>query len=156
MKKTKKTPQQLRTEYKNSLIRENDRMARALALQRDNYECQMTGRRSNLEVHHIYPKNLYRHMRWELENLITLNFMAHKYGKKSAHGDGVEFAKWLAHKLSPDRLQYLHEESQRIAHIDITWIEMENIRLRFLCNKHGIDAEHPERAYQEIQGVIGD
>jgi hypothetical protein len=58
-------------------------------------KCAVTGETGILDAHHIIPRQVCSGMRFDPENGILLSKSAHKFGKFSAHKNGVWFADWL-------------------------------------------------------------
>lgn len=58
-------------------------------------KCAVTGETGILDAHHIIPRQICSGMRFDPENGILLSKSAHKFGKFSAHKNGVWFADWL-------------------------------------------------------------
>jgi len=58
-------------------------------------QCEKCGRKTNLNAHHLLPKELYpeyRHCEW---NGICLCARCHRWGKGSAHQDPIGFISFL-------------------------------------------------------------
>ena len=63
---------------KQKLIRQCDDLVREIVLRRDNYTCQYSGKKDNLQIsHYITRSNL--HLRFNLDNLVTLNAGIHLF-----------------------------------------------------------------------------
>ncbi len=96
MKRKKKTQRQL-------LIRQNDDLARQIALLRDDATCQRTYRKANIQVCHVFSRSNLR-LRWELDNLVCLNAGVHLYW---AHKEPLEFFEWIEERLGKHRFEVL-------------------------------------------------
>lgn len=88
-----------------------------LVKDRDGRKCQVCGMHPDspiaLQAHHIIPRTIYA-LRHDVKNGITLCVGHHKWGKFSAHGNGLWFTKWLKeHK--PEQYEYL---MQRLIEIE--------------------------------------
>lgn len=57
--------------------------------------CEITGETGILDAHHIIPRQICSGLRFEPQNAIVLTKSAHKFGRKSAHKNGIWFAEWL-------------------------------------------------------------
>lgn len=73
--------------------------------ERDNNQCAMCGKTGLLHVHHILPKERYKELRFDKMNLITLCPSHHRFGKYSAHKNGLFFSEFLRLKR-PIQYQY--------------------------------------------------
>ena len=62
-------------------------------LARDNYICQVCKKKGN-QPHHIIPK-MFRILRWEIDNGITLCYSCHIANRYSAHKNAIWFSNWL-------------------------------------------------------------
>lgn len=65
--------------------------------QRDNYTCQICGKKiekKNCHAHHIIPKGV-KLTRWDIDNGITLCYRCHKVGLFSPHMNAIWFTFWL-------------------------------------------------------------
>ncbi len=58
-------------------------------------DCNVCGAEKIINVHHILPKERYPEFKYEFLNGIVLCVKCHKFGKYSAHKNGMWFAKWL-------------------------------------------------------------
>ena len=87
-----------------ALIRESEILLRQQMLERDGYKCLMCGKESYLQMSHIYPKGIYRHMRFELDNVVTHCRACHLF---KWHRDIVGSYEWLQKTLDPTRLKKL-------------------------------------------------
>ena len=76
-------------------------------------KCEVCGYVGVLNVHHILPKERYKEFKTEPMNGVLLCQNHHKFGKLSAHRNGIWFFLWLkgAH---PDKLNWAirHLEEQ--------------------------------------------
>jgi hypothetical protein len=68
----------------------------------------MCGKAEHLNVHHILQKELYPEFRQEVWNGITLCVGHHKFSRRSAHRDSLNFFEWLRTKQE-QRFKYIHE-----------------------------------------------
>lgn len=79
---------------KKKLERHLWKIFRNMAISRDK-GCIICGSKNNINVHHIYPKELGM-LKYNLNNLVVLCVSHHKYNFQiSAHKNGFAFYKWL-------------------------------------------------------------
>ena len=65
------------------------------AMKRDNYTCQITGKKSNVVVHHLNSYNTHKELACDLDNLISLDADFHKlYHDICGRGDNTEEQFW--------------------------------------------------------------
>lgn len=62
---------------------------------RDDNKCVVCGHTEHLNAHHILPKETYKELMLEVMDGITLCSSHHKFGKFSAHKNGIWFSHWL-------------------------------------------------------------
>lgn len=62
-------------------------------------KCEVTGESGILDAHHIIPRQICSGLRFDPDNGIALTKSAHKFGRKSAHKNGLWFADWLKTNL---------------------------------------------------------
>lgn len=58
-------------------------------------KCAVTGETGVLDAHHIIPRQICSGLRFDPRNGILLSKSAHKFGRRSAHKNGLWFASWL-------------------------------------------------------------
>lgn len=61
--------------------------------ERDNYICQVCSKKGN-QAHHILPR-MFKQLRHELDNGLTLCYSCHIANKYSAHKNPIWFYHWL-------------------------------------------------------------
>jgi hypothetical protein len=71
-------------------------------------KCEVCNSEGILNVHHILPKERYQEFKIEPMNGVLLCQSHHKFGKISAHRNGIWFAKWLSEK-HPDKYKWAQE-----------------------------------------------
>jgi len=81
-----------------------DREWRKLVLESCNFKCVICGATIRPNAHHIIPRN-FKETRWDVNNGIILCPKHHKFGKFSAHKNGLWFIKFLQEH---DRFKYNH------------------------------------------------
>ena len=65
------------------------------AERRDNYTCQITGKKGNVVVHHLNSYNTHKELACDLDNLISLDVDFHKlYHDTCGRGDNTEEQFW--------------------------------------------------------------
>jgi len=81
---------------KKGLIRKKDCEWKDIIRERDNYTCQICGKKINkyAHSHHIVPRQL-KELRWDVNNGITLCFNHHKVGSYSPHQNALWFSEWM-------------------------------------------------------------
>lgn len=57
--------------------------------------CEVCSTTVNLDAHHILPKEMWKHLKFELWNGVCLCKKCHKFGRFSAHKNPIWFAYWL-------------------------------------------------------------
>lgn len=74
---------------KQRLRKKADSLWKEIVLRRNNKVCELTGQAYALDPHHFYPKGLYGHLRYCLENGIALqkglHFAHHHKGDPEIH-----------------------------------------------------------------------
>ena len=97
-----------RKKSKKTEIRELDDIWKKKVKERDNYTCQICGKKiqgKNCHAHHILPRQI-KGMRWDIDNGITLCYQHHKVGIYSPHQNAIWFFGWMnVHKSK--QLKYL-------------------------------------------------
>ena len=92
------------------LIRKLDRLAPVKCKERDHYICQRCGSRPaarGLHSHHaVIGRSDYR-TRWDLDNLVCLDYGCHRW----AHSNGALFAEWFKEKY-PERVSSVLAKTQ--------------------------------------------
>lgn len=85
------------------------------ALVRDNFACVRCGKRDNLQAAHLLPKGLYPRMRFELDNILTLDVGCHLF---FAHKDPLGFAAFVNEKY-PGLYDRLRERARVAGKINL-------------------------------------
>ncbi len=81
--------------------------------ERDGHACQKCGYNvypRGLHAHHIFSKGAHPHMRFDVEDGITLCLRHHLYW---AHTDGCEFTEWLKTWMGEERYTVLLQRAKR-------------------------------------------
>ena len=94
---------------KKTIEREQLKKWRLLVLERDNSVDQITGEKligRNCQVHHVLDKKNFPHLKFDINNGLTLSYRNHKVGKLSPHMNALLFAKFFMNNF-PDRYKYL-------------------------------------------------
>jgi len=88
---------------------------RQIVLNRDNHKCLLCGNSCKLNVHHILEKEfiLFRHLKFDERNLITVCPKCHKYGQFSIHKNPL-YALEVVKSLYPLNYAFLLEETKRL------------------------------------------
>lgn len=73
--------------------------------ERDGNVCRRCGKRDHLNSHHVI-KRMFKALRWDIDDGITLCVGHHTFGKDAAHVDEIGFLKWL--KEIGINYNYLH------------------------------------------------
>ena len=96
-----------------------------LVKERDNNQCCICGQSGLLHVHHILPKERFKDLRFELNNLIVLCPKHHMFSRWSAHKNGIFFSEWLKQNR-PNQYKYIQER---------VLVRLNNEHLNYLNNK---------------------
>ncbi len=98
-----------------SLRSECDGLVRELVLARDHHKCVRCGKTEKLQAAHILPKGHYPRLRYELDNILSLDVGCHLY---FAHKDPVGFTRWLEEKY-PGRIDQLRVMAASAGRLDL-------------------------------------
>ena len=101
MLKSKKTDRQ-------KLIKQCDDIFRKALLERDNYTCQYSGKKDNLNVsHYISREN--KHLRWNFENCHIINGGVHLF---LFHRRPHLYREWLIRKIGLEKVEWLEMQDR--------------------------------------------
>ena len=84
---------------------------RIKVLERDNYQCLLCDSSYKLNVHHLIEKEflMFRYLKFDVRNLITVCPRCHKFGEFSIHKNPL-YALSIVQKMYPDNYKFLLAE----------------------------------------------
>jgi len=108
-----------------------DSIARDICMVRDSGHCVVCPATENLEASHIFPKGIYKSMRWLTENIEMRCHDDHQVNSGAPHADPKLCQEWWQQHLSPARWQYLVRSSQLLVKVTPWYRDTEFKRLKF-------------------------
>jgi hypothetical protein len=102
---------------------------------RDGGQCVVCQTTSFLQASHIFPKGLYKAMRWLTPNIEIRCAGDHKFKPGSPHADPAMCGEWWRKHLDKKRWQYLMKASQTITQVN-PWFrdsEYERLKVEYLA-----------------------
>jgi hypothetical protein len=112
-----------------------DDVARDICKIRDGGQCVVCQTTSFLQASHIFPKGLYKAMRWLTPNIEIRCAGDHKFKPGSPHADPAMCGEWWRKHLDKKRWQYLMKASQTITQVN-PWFrdsEYERLKVEYLA-----------------------
>lgn len=95
---------------RKSLERKLDSLLKEAIILRDGYKCLRCQKEDNLQKSHIYPKGIYKNLKFDLDNLHFLCYQCHLCWW---HKHPIGATKWIKDVLPKDRLARLHKKSNQ-------------------------------------------
>jgi hypothetical protein len=96
---------------------------REVVYRRDGFTCQVTGKATGLNPHHVYPKHGFPSLRFDPDNGITLNMGAHMNWHDERHIEGLTPRDWWT-KRYPERAKRLAIMSRGVRKTDLALTEI--------------------------------
>lgn len=87
---------QKRKNNENSKYWQKKALAEWSNLIRIKNKCEICGSKENLQAHHIFSKNHFKKYKYHPKNGICLCSSCHRFGRFSAHGNGIFFSHFLS------------------------------------------------------------
>lgn len=113
------------------IVKDCDKIASKLCLERDGYKCRYCGKPGN-QPHHIFSRK-FAATRWDLDNLLTLCAGCHRF---NFHGAGLhEAISWLQKNV---RYEMLKLKKQGYCSTCISNLELIKMKLERLTNEKNI------------------
>ena len=82
------------TKKKRKLRNKADKLWKEVIFRKNNKACELTGQTNGLDPHHFYPKSVYGHLRYDLDNGVLLksglHFAHHHKGDPEIHQRIIE------------------------------------------------------------------
>jgi len=105
------------------LIKRLHDLWREVVYRRDGHTCQVTGKRTGLNPHHVYPKHGFPSLRFDPDNGITLNMGAHMNWHDERLIEGLTPRDWWT-KRYPERAKRLALIAQTPRKVDLKLVEI--------------------------------
>ena len=93
---------------RQKLIKQLDDLVRKIVFMRDNYTCQYSGKKDNLQISHYITRSN-THLRFNLDNLTTLNGGVHLF---LFHKRPHKYRDWLIRKIGLAKVEWLEMQDR--------------------------------------------